>query len=65
MPCGEPFDGYNGTGGTPQTHCVKRRHVLEGLSLGPGKHRLTLTCTGKNERSEGFLGGIDTIVLRP
>jgi hypothetical protein len=64
-PCGDPFDGYNGTGGTPRTHCVRRRHVIEGLTIGRGTHRLTLTCTGKNEKSEGFMAGIDTIVLRP
>jgi hypothetical protein len=64
-PRGSPFDGYNGEGGTPGTHCVRRHHTIEGLELGRGTHRLTLTCTGKRKESAGFMAGIDTIVLRP
>ena len=52
-------------GGTKRTHCVRRRHVIEGIRLGRGAHRLTLTCSGKNEKSEGYMAGIDTITLRP
>jgi hypothetical protein len=62
---GERIDCHNGQGGTEATHCVRVEHVIEGIDLQPGRHRLTVTCVGKNEASEGYMAGIDRIVLRP
>jgi hypothetical protein len=35
------------------------------LDLAAGSHRLSIRVTGKNEKSKGFLFGLDCLVLRP
>jgi hypothetical protein len=55
-PVGAPFDAYHPTVTTAPA-------ALGRLRLSAGAHRLTLTATGKNAQSAGYLAGIDLLDL--
>ncbi|MGH8791899.1 MAG: DUF2961 domain-containing protein, partial [Stackebrandtia sp.] len=50
---GDQFDGYDSTVTVPDPTDYGRH------DLTAGKHQLTLTVTGKNDQSTGFLAGVD------
>ncbi|MQA26956.1 MAG: hypothetical protein GEU94_16175 [Micromonosporaceae bacterium] len=56
---GEAVDGYHDPG------VIKTDPIDMGtVKLDAGKHRLTLTLTGKNDASTGYLAGVDVLYLR-
>ena len=57
-PVGEPFDGYNN--GVIRVGPVK----LGEIELSEGNHNLALEIVGKNDKSSGYLAGIDQLLLR-
>ena len=57
-PIGQPFDGYND--GVIRSDRIE----LGTLELAAGQHEITFEVTGKNEKSNGYLVGVDAILLR-
>ena len=55
---GQPFDGYE-----PGRVLIAPPVTYPGVQLTAGKHRLTLTVTGKNAASTGYLAGLDVLSL--
>ena len=56
---GEPFDGFD-------TKITRSPELdLGTLQLTHGPHAFTVEVTGKNEKSQGHLAGLDCIMLKP
>jgi hypothetical protein len=64
-PIGQPFDGYNGTGGAGPTHVVKAEKVSFGVvDLTAGPHTFEFRLVGKNKSATSYMIGLDCILLR-
>jgi len=64
-PVGQPFDGYNGTGGSGPTHVVKAEKVGFGKTeLTAGTHPFEFRLVGKNTSATSYMVGLDCILLR-
>ena len=61
---GQPFDGYNGSGGVGSTHVVRADEVGFGaIDLTAGNHTFEFRLVGKNPAATSYMLGIDCVLL--